>query len=118
MGEFVTAEVARERIWAALEAIDAAHAVLRRTPCDEVGTAFRMAMAERVETQERVNRGVMYRVFGQLADPPDEPGSAPGWVQNLAARLRVTPAEVTRRTKVAERILPRRSVLGEALPPD
>ncbi|BBZ16878.1 13E12 repeat family protein [Mycolicibacterium gadium] len=118
MGEFITAEVARERIWAALDAVDAAHSVLRGTPCDEVGTAFRMEMAERVEAQERINRGLMYRVFGQLADPPDEAGSTPGWVQNVAARLRLTPAEVKRRTKVATRILSRRQLTGEQLPPD
>lgn len=117
MGEFITSAVARERISAALDAIDDAHRVLRETAPDEVGAAFRMAMAERLELQERINRGVMYRIFGQLADPPDEAGSAPGWVQNLAARLRVTPAEVKRRNKVAERILPRRSVLGELLQP-
>lgn len=117
MGEFITSAVARERISAALDAIDDAHRVLRETAPDEVGAAFRMAMAERLELQERINRGVMYRIVGQLADPPDEAGSAPGWVQNLAARLRVTPAEVKRRTKVAERILPRRSVLGELLQP-
>ena len=118
MGEFITAEVARERISVALDAVDAAHTVLRETPCDEVGTAFRMEMAERVETQERVNRGLMYRVFGQLADPPDETGSAPGWVQNVAARLRVTPGEVKRRIKVATGIRPRRQLAGEPLPPD
>lgn len=117
MGEFITAEVARERISAALDAIDDAHSVLRVTHSDVVGTAFRMVMAERLELQERINRGVMYRVFGQLADPPDEAGSPPGWVQNLAARLRVTPAEIKRRNRVAERILPRRSVLGEVLEP-
>jgi len=118
MGEFITAEVARERISAALDAIDAAHSMLRGTPSDEVGTAFRMEMAERVETQARLNRGLMYRVFGQVADPPDEPGSAAGWVQNVAARLRVTPAEVKRRIKVATRIRPRRQLTGESLPPE
>jgi hypothetical protein len=118
MGEFVTTVVARERISAAFDAIDDAHGVLRETSSDEVGTAFRMAMAERLETHARINRGLMYRVFGQLADPPDEVSSAPGWVQNLAARLRVTPAEVKRRAKVAGRILPRRQLTGPPLPPD
>src|SRR5689334_3138711 len=117
MGQFITAEAARERISAALGAIDDAHAVLRGTPSDEVGTAFRMEVAERLETQERTNRGVMYRFVGQLADPPDESASVLGWVQHLAVRLRVTPAEIKRRVKVAERILPRRSVLGEPLQP-
>ena len=118
MGEFVTAEVAWQRINAALDAIDDAHVTLRESSSDEVGTAFRMEMAERLETQERTNRGLMYRTFGQLADPPDESGSAPGWVQNVAARLRVTPAEVKRRVKVAARILPRRQLCGPPLEPE
>src|SRR5689334_17132714 len=48
MGQFITAEAARERISAALGAIDDAHAVLRGTPSDEVGTAFRVKIAERI----------------------------------------------------------------------
>ena len=78
MGEFINAQEQQERITAALEAIDDAHAVLRETPSDEVGSVFRVDVAERLETQERTNRGLMYRFFGQIADPPDEvaPG---GW---------------------------------------
>jgi hypothetical protein len=117
MGEFITAEVARERISGALAVIDDAHALLRETSSDEVGAVFRVQMAERLETQERTNRGLVYRVLGQLADPPDEPGSTPGWVHNVAARLRVTPAEVKRRMKVAAKILPRRQLSGPALAP-
>ncbi len=91
MGGFVTGAAARERICAALDAIDDAHAVLRSTSSDEVGNAFRVQMAERLETQERTNRGLMYRVFAQIADPPDEVGLVAGLIDSLWARLRIPP---------------------------
>ena len=75
MGPAISAEEARERINAALDAIDAAHDLLRDTPSDLVGNKFRVDVAERLETQERTNRGLMYRFFGEIADPPDEAGS-------------------------------------------
>ena len=115
MRQFVSAHEQRERITAALAAIDDAHAVLRRTPSDEVGGAFRAEMAERLETQERTNRGLMYRVFGQLTDPPDEAGSAPVLAQSLAAQLRLAPKEIKRRMKVAARISLRRQLAGPPL---
>jgi hypothetical protein len=118
MGEFLTGTAVREQFRALLDQVDDAYAQMREASSDEVGNVFRIEMAERLEAQVRVNRGLMYRVFGQLADPPDESGSAPGWVQNLAARLRVTPAEVKRRVKVAVRILPRRQLTGPPLPPE
>jgi hypothetical protein len=31
---------------------------------------FRAELAERLEFQERTNRGLMYRAFGEMADPP------------------------------------------------
>ena len=70
MGEFITAHDQRERITAALDAIEDAQATLGKTPSDEVGGAFRVEMAERLETQERVNRGLMYRVFNRLGRSP------------------------------------------------
>ena len=50
---------------------------MRALSSAEVGNEFRVEMAERLETQERTNRGLMYRVFGEIADPPDEAGMAP-----------------------------------------
>ncbi|WP_459967069.1 hypothetical protein [Mycobacterium sp. MUNTM1] len=67
MGTFMRAERARERICSALDAIDAAHEVLRQTPSEMVGNACRVDLAERLEVQDRINRGLMYRAFG---DPP------------------------------------------------
>lgn len=118
MGTFWNSAQAQERIGAALDAIDAAHDVLRRTPSDVVGNAFRVEVAERLETQHRTNRGLMYRTFAEIADPPDGPGSVPSVRTTLWARLRITPKEITRRFKLAARIQPRRSLTGLPLEPE
>jgi hypothetical protein len=109
---------ARERIIAALDAIDAAHDVLRGTPSDLLGNTFRVDVAERLETQDRANRGLMYRFFGEIADPPDEATSTAATRSALWARLRITPNEITRRFKLAARIRPRRTLSGPPVPPE
>ncbi len=114
----MSGEEARERIGAALDAIDAAHGVLRDTNSDVVGNEFRVGVAERLETQERANRGLMYRFFAEIADPPDGSGCAPAVRDMLWARLRVTRGEIVRRVKLAARIRPRRSLTGPLLPPE
>jgi hypothetical protein len=88
MGEFVTAEAARERYRELADQVDAAYGEMRALSSDEVGNAFRAEVAERLEIQERTNRGLMYRMFGQIADPPDQTAMAPALVNSLAARLR------------------------------
>src|ERR1700691_3285501 len=118
MGPAISAEQARERIGAALDAIDTAHDLLRDTPSDLVGNRFRVDVAARLETQERANRGLMYRIFAEIADPPDETGSIPQMRSVLWKRLRITPNEITRRFKLAVRIRPRRSLTGQPLPPE
>jgi hypothetical protein len=118
MGAILSAEAARERISAAVDAIDAAHAVLRDTPSDVVGNDFRVDVAERLETQDRTNRALMYRFFGEIADPPDETECIPALRERLWARLRITPKEVTRRFRLAARIRPRRSLTGPPVPPE
>src|ERR1700760_1339398 len=110
--------ISRERINAALDAIDAAHDVLRATSSDLVGNRFRVDVAERLETQERANRGFMYRIFAEIADPPDEAGSMAQMRSVLWERLRITPNEISRRFKLAVRIRPRRSLTGPSLPPE
>ena len=62
-------------------------------PCPPMGWAasFGSSWRERLETQERTNRALMYRVFGEIADPPDEVGYAPVLADKLCARLRVAP---------------------------
>ena len=115
---FMSAERAQERISAALDAIDAAHDVLRDTSSDLVSNNFRVNVAERLETQDRVNRGLMYRLFGEIAEPPDGSGYVPMVRDALWARLRITPQEITRRFKLAARIRPRRSLTGSPVPPD
>ena len=117
MGEFVTAEAARERFRELADQVDAAHDQMRSLSSDEVGNAFRSELAERLETQERTNRGLMYRTFGQIADPPDEAAMAPVLVNSLAARLRIPPREVKRRMKVAGRIRPRRQLAASSATP-
>jgi Domain of unknown function (DUF222) len=118
MGSVIGAEQARERISAALDAIDAAHALLRATPSDLVGNRVRVEVAERLEIQERVNRGLMYRFFAEIADPADESSSVALMRSTLWARLRITPNEVTRRFKLASRIRPRRSLTGPPVSPE
>ena len=117
MGEFVTAEAARQRFMALLDAVDAAHAEMRALSTDDVGSRFRAQVAERLETQHRTNRGLMYRVVGELTDPPDETAPMPDLVKRLAARLRISDLEIKRRIKVAEKIRPRRQITGPPLPP-
>ena len=118
MGSCVSAEEARERIGAALDAIDAAHAVLRDTDSDVVGNNFRVDVAERLESQDRANRGLMYRFFGEIVDPPDGSEGTPAVREMLSARLRITRGEIVRRFKLAARIRPRRSLTGPPLQPE
>jgi hypothetical protein len=118
MGPAISADEARERIKSALDAIDAGHDLLRDTPSDLVGNTFRLDVAERLETQERANRGLMYRIFGEIADPPDEAGSIAQMRSALWSRLRITPNEITRRCKLAARIRPRRSLTGPPVSPE
>ncbi|MCV7368160.1 HNH nuclease [Mycolicibacterium duvalii] len=84
---------------------------------DGVGNRFRVEMAERLETQERLNRGLMYRVFGEVADPPDESGMLPELPVRLSMRLRIPPREVKRRMKLAGNICGRRQLSGPPLSP-
>ncbi|MGV0627839.1 DUF222 domain-containing protein, partial [Mycolicibacter minnesotensis] len=116
MATALGATATRERICAALDAIDTAHQVLRETSSDLVGNAFRVEIADRLETQERTNRGLMYRIFGELADPPDDGGSIAAVRTALWTRLRITPREVTRRCRLAARIRPRRALTGAEIP--
>jgi hypothetical protein len=118
MASSISPEAARRQISAALDAIDAAHDVLRETSSELVGNGFRVDVAERLETQERVNRGLMYRYFGQIADPPDEAGSLAAMRSALWQRLRITPNEITRRFKLAARIRPRRTLTGPPVAPE
>lgn len=118
VGVVMQAWQAREQMRAALDAVDAAHDVLRQTSSDVVGNAFRVEVAERLEHQERTNRGLMYRVFGEIDDPPDEAGCVPAVRGMLCARLRITPREVARRLRLAARIRPRRSLTGAPLEPE
>jgi len=120
---YVSPDVARERVRAELDAIDAALTRLRESVTDEVGNAFRIELADRLEVQERMNRGLMYRIFREIADPPDGPDDTglPSGVKVrdlLRTRLRITAGEVRRRMRVAARIRPRRSLSGPPAAPE
>jgi Domain of unknown function (DUF222) len=118
MAAGIGSDEARERINAALDAVDAAYDLLRDTPSTLVGNTFRIDVAARLETQDRTNRGLMYRMFGEIADPPDEVGAIAVARSALWKRLRITPQEITRRFKLAARIRPRRSLTGPAVAPE
>jgi len=113
----------QDEIRAALDAIDAGYARLRAACSDTVGNAFRVNVAERLETQCRINRGQMYRFFGELAEPPDgpdDPALPPGAVISklLWQRLRITAGDVKDRMKTAVRIRPRHTLTGQELEPE
>lgn len=117
------AAAARAAIRADLTLIDDAQARLRAADTDLVGNAFRVEIAERLETQQRVNRGLSYRIFGEIADPVDGPED-PRLPDDtkisdvLWARLRVPRAEIRRRFRIAARIRPRRNLTGPPAPPE
>jgi uncharacterized protein DUF222 len=113
----------QDEIGAALNAVDAGYARLRAACSDSVGNAFRVEVAERLERQYRINRGQMYRVFGELLAPPDgpdDPDLPRGTVMSklLWQRLRITSADIKHRIAIAARIRPRRCLTGPQLPPE
>ena len=118
MGQFITGQAARERLRELSDQVAAAYAEMGELCSAAVGNEFRVELAERLETQERTNRGLMYRVFGDLADPPDEAGMAAELTNRLCARLRLSRGEIKRRFKMAARIRPRRQISGPPLPPE
>jgi Domain of unknown function (DUF222) len=114
---------ARAEVLDALTSVDAAHARLRAVSTDLVGNAFRIDIADRLETQSRVTLGLTYRIFGEIADPPDglDDPALPADIKVkdiLRTQLRITAGEVTRRMKLAARIRPRRSLTGPTLAPE
>lgn len=115
------AAAARAAIRADLALIDDAQSRLRSADTDIVGNAFRVEIAERLETQHRLNRGLSYRMFGEIADPADGPDDprmpADTKVSDLLwSRLRITRAEIRRRFCLAARIRPRRNLTGPPVP--
>ena len=119
----LTAEAVHATVRAELDAVDAAYDRLRATCTDLAGNASRIEMAARLETQQRINRGLSYRMFGEIAAPVDGPHDPrlPAGVKVrdvLASRLRLTAGEVKRRFRVAARIRPRRSLTGPPVAPE
>lgn len=117
------AAAARAAIRADMTLIDDAQARLRCADTDIVGNAFRVEVAQHLEIQHRVNRGLSYRMFGEIADPADgaEDPRLPADTKIadlLWSRLRITRAEVRRRFRIAARIRPRRNLTGPPTPPE
>ena len=120
---FLFADTARDHVRADLDVIDAALNRLRATSTDLVGNGFRVEMTERLEEQYRLTRGLSYRMFAEMADPPDGDERLPGGPgvrlrDVLARRLRILPHEVGRRFRLAARISPARSLTGGTVPPE
>ena len=118
MGQFITGQAARERLRELCDHVDAAYGEMGELCSDAVGNDFRVEVAERLETQERTNRGLMYRFFGEIADPPDEPGLVAMLTDRLGARLRLSSNEIKRRMKLGRRIRPKRQISGPPTPPE
>ncbi|PND56744.1 HNH nuclease [Mycobacterium sp. ENV421] len=118
--EPLTTHAVHERVRAELDAVDAAYGRLRSICTDLAGNTFRIEVAERLEGQNRVNRGLSYRMFGEIAEPVDGSSSPAGVKVRdvLASRLRLTAGEVKRRFALAARLRPRRSLTGPTLPPE
>jgi len=122
MAPCITSDAAQQQLRSALDLIDRGLARLRQTPSDNVGNGFRVEVAERLESQQRTIAGQSYRMFGELFDPPDGPD--PTMIEHVSlrdvlwSRLRITPAEIRRRARVAARIRPRRSLTGPLLEPE
>ncbi len=115
---YVAPELVREGVRADFDLIGAAYERVCGSSTDLVGNAFRLEMAERLEALERINRGLSYRMFGEIADPPDGPDAGVRVRDQLATRLRITAGEVRRRMRLAVRIRPRRSLTGPSRPPE
>jgi hypothetical protein len=119
----LTADAVHAVVRAELDVVDAAYDRLRATCTDLAGNAFRIEVAERLEAQQRANRGLSYRMFGEIAAPVDgaDDPRLPAGVKVrdvLALRLRLTAGEVKRRFRVAARIRPRRSLTGPPVSPE
>ncbi|BBY61293.1 HNH endonuclease signature motif containing protein [Mycolicibacterium sarraceniae] len=118
--EPLSAEDVHVAVRAELDAVDTAYGRLRSVCTDLAGNAFRIEVAARLEAQDRVNRGLSYRMFGEIAEPVDGVGMPAGVKVRdvLASRLRLTAGEVKRRFRIASRIRARRSPTGAPLPPE
>jgi hypothetical protein len=119
----LTAEAVHAAVRAELDAVDAAYDRLRSTCTDLAGNAFRIEAAERLETQQRLNRGLSYRMFAEIVEPvygADNPQRPTGVKVRdvLASRLHLTSGEIKRRFRVAARICPRRSLTGQPVAPE
>lgn len=96
MDRYLNGDAARTRFSALLDRVEAAYREMSDMPSDEVGNHYRTQMAERLETNERLNRALMYRVFDQIAAPPTAPRPHPrsnnAWPPGYASPSEKSPA--------------------------
>ena len=108
----IPAEVA-----AALEALDAADAAIRRLNFDALSPAVRLYVLERMETARRRQTAVSNDVIGGLAK--EDPADIGGPVHKVVADwLRISCAEACRRVRDAKQLSPRLTLTGQELPPE
>lgn len=101
MSSCITPQATQEHLRSALDLIDRGLTMLRDTASESVGNNFRVEIAERLEAQGRTIRGLSYRMFGELHEPPDGPDL--NMVEQVSlrdvlwARLRITTAALADR---------------------
>ena len=102
---------------AALEAIDAAVATIRRTNFAALNPAVRLRVLDQMETSRRRQLAVSHELIAGLAD--EDPADIGGPVHKVVADwLRISYAEACRRVRDAQQLSPRLTLTGEELPPE
>ena len=102
---------------AALDALDAAEAAIRRTSLAALSPAVRLRVLARMETARRRQMAVSHDLITGLAN--EDPADIGGPVHKVIADwLRISYAEACRRLRDAKQLLPRLTLTGQELPPE
>ncbi|WP_216902473.1 HNH endonuclease signature motif containing protein, partial [Nocardia alni] len=103
---------------AAVTALEAALAQVSKIRADGLSNADRLAMLERVETMQCALPSIGLELTAQLdRNWSTNDHTAGPLAQVLADRLHITPAEARARTRAADDLAHRTTLLGDALPP-
>src|SRR5208283_5149996 len=104
-------------VTAALDALDAAEAEIRRLNFDVLSPAVRLHVLERMETSRRRQIAVSTDLIASLAN--EDPADVGGPVHKVVADwLRISYAEACRRLRDAKQLSARLTLTGQALPPE
>jgi len=102
---------------AALAALDAAEAAIRRANLGALSPAVRLRVLDRMETARRRQVAVSHDLIRGLAD--EDPADIGGPVHKVVADwLRISYAEACRRLRDAKQLSPRLTLTGQELPPE